>query len=47
LGSEGELLTQLELARRLGYVSADELKQPLARLNEIGRMLNGLNSVRN
>ena len=42
LGSEGELFTQLEIGRRLGYVSATTLQKPLADLEEIGRMLNGL-----
>jgi four helix bundle protein len=36
------LFTQLEIARRHGYVSAKELEDPLAQLSEIGRMLNGL-----
>jgi len=40
--SEGELSTQLEVAKRLGYVSAAELERPFERLSEIGRMLNGL-----
>jgi four helix bundle protein len=42
LGSEGELFTQLEIGRRLGYVSATTLQKPLADLEEVGRMLNGL-----
>jgi four helix bundle protein len=42
MGSEGELSTQLELGRRLGYVSVRELDAPLRALSEIGRMLNGL-----
>jgi four helix bundle protein len=42
MGSEGELLTQLEIGRRLGYVSGKELERPLRELAEIGRMLNGL-----
>jgi 23S rRNA-intervening sequence protein len=41
-GSEGELFTQLEIGRRLGYVSAKDLTKPLADLSEVGRMLNGL-----
>jgi four helix bundle protein len=41
-GSEGELFTHLELARRLGYVSTKELEKPLIKLGEVGRMLNGL-----
>jgi four helix bundle protein len=42
LESEGELFTQLELGRRLGYVDAHDLEKPFANLSEIGRMLNGL-----
>jgi len=42
LGSEGELFTQLEVGRRLAYVSAKTLEKPFADLNEVGRMLNGL-----
>ena len=42
LGSEGELFTQLEACRRLGYLSAKDLERPFADLREIGRMLNGL-----
>ena len=42
MGSEGELSTQLELGRRLGYVSVRELDRPVKELAEIGRMLNGL-----
>jgi four helix bundle protein len=44
LGSEGELFTQLEIGRRLGYVSATTLRKPLADLQEVGRMLNGLSA---
>ena len=44
LGSEGELFTQLEIGRRLGYVSATTLQKPLADLQDVGRMLNGLAS---
>jgi four helix bundle protein len=42
LGSEGELFTQLEIGRRLGYVSGTTLQKPLADLEEVGKMLNGL-----
>jgi four helix bundle protein len=42
LGSEGELFTQLECGRRLGFVSAKILEKPFDDLSEIGRMLNGL-----
>ncbi len=41
-GSEGELFTQLEVARRLGYVPQERLTKPLGELVEIGKMLNGL-----
>jgi four helix bundle protein len=44
-GSEGELFTQLEIARRLGYVAQKRLTHPLAELTEIGKMLNALISV--
>ena len=42
MGSEGELFTQLEIGRRLGYVSLKELEKVFSDLAEIGRMLNGL-----
>ena len=42
LGSEGELFTQLEIGRRLGYISASTLQKPLSDLADVGRMLNGL-----
>jgi four helix bundle protein len=42
MGSEGELFTQLEVGRRLGYVSSKELEKVFSDLAEIGRMLNGL-----
>ena len=44
MGSEGELFTQLELGRRLGYISANDLAKPFSDLAEIGRMLNGLST---
>ena len=42
LGSEGELFTQLEIGRRLGFVTANVLARPLQDLSEVGRMINGL-----
>jgi four helix bundle protein len=42
LGSEGELFTQLDAARRLRFVPANALDKSFADLGEIGRMLNGL-----
>ena len=42
LGSEGELFTQLELAKRLGFGNATQLESCLDRLSEVGRMLRGL-----
>jgi four helix bundle protein len=41
-GSEGELFTQLELGRRLGFVSAARVERSLDKLSVVGRMLNGL-----
>ncbi|MGE5325606.1 MAG: four helix bundle protein [Deltaproteobacteria bacterium] len=40
-GSLAELETQIEIGRRLGYLSADS-GQLVQRLNEIGRLLTGL-----
>lgn len=42
LGSEGELYTQLHAGLRLGFIKERDLLRPLAQLQEIGRMLNGL-----
>jgi len=42
LGSEGELFTQLELARRLGFANGAALDNCLDRLSEVGKMLHGL-----
>jgi four helix bundle protein len=41
-GSLMELETQLQIALRLNFVSADETTILLAQTNEIGKMLNGL-----
>jgi four helix bundle protein len=42
LGSGAELQTQLELARRVEALRADEADALLSRCAEIGRMLHGL-----
>lgn len=42
LGSEGELFTQLELGRRLGYVPPARVERSFQMLSAVGRMLNGL-----
>jgi four helix bundle protein len=42
LGSHGELETQLEVARRLAYVSAAELQETLEKLARVGQMLHRL-----
>ena len=42
LGSQGEVDVQLEIARRLSYLSAGEHKTIVERVDRVGRMLNGL-----
>ncbi len=42
LGSEAELQTQLELAKRLKLLSVDDAKALIADAAEVGRMLRGL-----
>jgi four helix bundle protein len=42
LGSHGELETCLELACRLGFLPSADIKALSARLESIGRLLNGL-----
>jgi four helix bundle protein len=42
LGSEGELFTQLECARRLGFVTDLKLERCFDDLSEVGKMLRGL-----
>jgi four helix bundle protein len=42
LGSQAELETQLELARRLGYGNPDEVARLLEAACEVGRILHGL-----
>lgn len=44
-GSLAEAETQVELAHRLGYVPADDLRTMLEQTNELGRMLHGLRSA--
>ena len=42
LGSQGEVDVQLEIAMRLGYMSAAEHARIVERVDRVGRMLNGL-----
>ena len=42
LGSEAEVQTQLELAKRLNMLSESEAKKLLEQTSELGRMLTGL-----
>ena len=42
LGSQGEVDVQLELALRLGFLQADHYDVIAKRVDEVGRMLNGL-----
>ena len=42
LGSQGEVDVQLEVARRLSYLSAAEHKKIVERVDRVGKMLNGL-----
>ena len=42
LGSQGEVEVQLEIAKRLGYVSGADHQRILERVTRVGRMLNGL-----
>ena len=42
LGSEGELFTQLECGRRLGFAKDPRLEKYFDDLSQIGRMLRGL-----
>ena len=41
LGSQGEVEVQLEIARRLGYLSEKDHAALARRAEEVGRMLNG------
>ena len=42
LGSQGEVDVQLELALRLGFLTAHQYDAMVKRVDEVGRMLNGL-----
>ncbi len=42
LGSQGEIEVQLEIAKRVGFLPADEYELVQRKVVEIGRMLNGL-----
>jgi len=42
LGSQGEVDVQLELALRLEFIAGAQYKQVAQRVDEVGRMLNGL-----
>lgn len=42
LGSQGEVDVQLELALRLGFVKRSQYDEIARRVDEVGRMLNGL-----
>ena len=42
LGSQGEVEVQLEIANRIGFLGSAEYQRLQARVEEIGRMLNGL-----
>ena len=43
-GSLMELETQLLIAQRLGYITADQVDRILASTAEVGRLLNGLSN---
>ena len=42
LGSEGELFTQLECARRLGFAKDPQIEKYFDDLSQVGKMLRGL-----
>jgi four helix bundle protein len=42
LGSQGEVDVQLELARRLTYISPADYEKVAGRVDDVGKMLNGL-----
>jgi len=44
LGSQGEVEVQLEIARRVGFLREQDYRDLQARVEEVGRMLNGLMS---
>ena len=41
-GSLAEVETQLHIAEKLGYADATAIERILQRVNEVGRILNGL-----
>jgi four helix bundle protein len=41
-GSLSELDTQIEIAKRLGYISADQSNKPFEFMQDVDRMLSGL-----
>jgi four helix bundle protein len=42
LGSQGEVEVQIEIAKRIGILSLKDYERLQARVEEVGRMLNGL-----
>ena len=42
LGSRGEVEVQIEIGHRLGYMSKNDFQRLSNRVEEVGRMLNGL-----
>jgi four helix bundle protein len=42
LGSQAEVEVQLEIAKRLNFIAAGDYARLLPRVEEVGRMLNGL-----
>ena len=45
-GSLAELITQAEIAKEVGYVSADEVEPLIEHCGEVGKMLGGLIKAR-
>ena len=41
-GSIREVETQIEIARRLGYIASDEATRMTDQMDEVGRLINGL-----
>ena len=42
IGSHGELITCLEIARRLGFISQSQMTDVTSRTDSVGRLLHGL-----
>jgi four helix bundle protein len=42
LGSQGEIEVQLEIAKRVGFLSETDYQRMQSQVEEVGRMLNGL-----